>query len=302
MTSATATNTIALFARLLVSLFAKKYIMRKIIIMTFCLLATLSAAALDRLYINDFTISPGETKMVEIMLDNDSAYTNLQAEILLPEGLTIEQEDGEYLFDLTSRKGSDHTISSTTLSSGAIRILVTSPNLYTFGGNNGAIVTFNIIADSTFAGSKSIEMKNILATDEDRVLHHFPNATCTVTKYEPVTVTSLMTTSCDIPMGAKVKFNVGVNPDNAENKTLIWTSSDNSVATVAPDGTIETHEMGTVTVTATTTDGTNLAINYIINVTEAQQSGQPVNPLDVNGDGHVTTADITMIYNYLLGN
>ena len=266
------------------------------------MLATLSAAALDRLYINDFTISPGETMTVEIMLDNDSAYTNLQADIYLPEGLTIEQEDGDYIFNLTDRKGSDHTITSAVLSSGAIRILITSPTLKTFSGNSGAIATFNIIASSAFDGSKTIEMKNILATDEERVLHHFPNNTCTVTKYEPVVVTTLITISCDIPQGVKVKFNVGVTPDNAENPTLAWSSSDETIATVTLDGIIETLAQGTVTITATTTDGTNITANYVINVTEAQQSQPTSNPLDVDGDGYVTTADITMIYNYLLGN
>ena len=50
------------------------------------------------------------------------------------------------------------------------------------------------------------------------------------------------------------------------------------------------------------TDGTNLAINYIINVTESQLPQPQGNPLDVNGDGDVTAADITLIYNHLLGN
>lgn len=275
--------------------------MKKIFLMTICLMATLSVAALDRFYINDFTINASETKMVEIMLDNDSAYTNLQADIYLPEGLTIEQEDNDYIFTLTDRKGNDHTLASAVLSSGAIRIFITSQSLNTFGENSGALVTFNIIADSTFTGSKAIEMKNIMATDEDRVIHYFPNTACTVTKYEPVVVTSLATMSCDIPLGVKVKFNVGVNPDNAENQTLTWTTSDESIATVASDGTIETIAMGNVTITATTTDGTNLAINYAINVTEAQQSEPSGNPLDVNGDGYVTSSDITKIYNYLLG-
>lgn len=274
--------------------------MKKILFIILCLLATASATALDQLYINDFTISPGETKVVEIMLDNDSAYTNLQADIYLPEGLSIEHEDGEHLFSLTSRKGSDHTIANATLSSGAIRIYITSQGLNTFGGNSGALITFNITADNSFTGSKIIEIKNIMATDQDRMLHHFPNTACTVTKYEPVVVSSLLTTSCDIPQGVKVKFNVGVSPDNAENNTLAWTSSDETIATVATDGTIETIAMGTVTITATTTDGSNLAINYIVNVTEAQQTGPQGNPLDVNSDGDVTAADITMIYNYLL--
>ena len=256
----------------------------------------------DCFYINDFSINPGETKLIEINLDNDSVYTALQADIYLPEGLTIEQEDGDYLFELTDRKGRDHTIASTMLSNGAIRILIASQTLKTFKNNSGALVTFNIIADNSFSGPKTIQMRNIIATDDARVKHYFPNTTCTVTSggsTGPVNVTSLVTTSCDIPKGVKVKFNVGVNPSNAENKTLAWTSSNENIATVDANGLIETLEMGTVTITATTTDGSNIAISYVINVTEAQQSG---NSLDVNGDGYVTSADITVIYNYILGN
>ena len=266
------------------------------------MVASLSAAAVDTFYINDFTINPGETKLIEINLDNDSVYTALQADIYLPEGLTIEQEDGDYLFELTDRKGRDHTIASTMLSNGAIRILIASQTLKTFKNNSGALVTFNIIADNSFSGPKTIQMRNIIATDDARVKHYFPNTTCTVTSggsTGPVNVTSLVTTSCDIPKGVKVKFNVGVNPSNAENKTLAWTSSNENIATVDANGLIETLEMGTVTITATTTDGSNIAISYVINVTEAQQSG---NSLDVNGDGYITSADITVIYNYILGN
>lgn len=254
----------------------------------------------DCFYINDFSINPGETKLVEINLDNDSVYTALQADIYLPEGLTIEQEDGDYLFDLTSRKGRDHTIASTMLSSGAIRILVASQSLKTFKNNSGALVTFNIIADNSFSGPKTIEIKNIIATDDARVKHYFPNTTCTVNVGgQAVPVASIETASYDIPKGMRAKFNVRVNPSNATNKTLAWTSSNSSIATVAADGTIETLEMGTVTITATTTDGSNFSLSYVINVTEPQS--QPAgNPLDVNGDGHVTSTDITVIYNYLL--
>ena len=148
-------------------------------------------------------------------------------------------------------------------------------------------------------------MRNIIATDNARVKHYFPNTTCTVTgggiTPGPIQVTSLATTSCEIPQGIKVKFNVGISPSNSENQTLAWSTSDPSIATVAADGTIETLEMGTVTITATTTDGSNIAVNYVINVTESQS--QPAgNSLDVNGDGAVTSADITAIYNHLLGN
>ena len=260
----------------------------------------------NRFYINDFDINAGETKGLEIMLDNTVALTAIQADLYFPEGLNVEQEDGDYLFDLTDRKGRNHTISSTMLSSGAIRILISSQTLKEFSGNSGALVTFNVIADPTFSGKHEILMKNILASEADQTEHTLPDVTCVINGGGdnpgpgPVTVTSLATTSCEIPQGIKVKFNVGISPSNAENQTLAWSTSDPSIATVAADGTIETLEMGTVTITATTTDGSNIAVNYVINVTESQS--QPAgNSLDVNGDGYVTGSDVTMIFNYILG-
>ena len=37
--------------------------------------AVLCAAATDRFYIEDFTIAPGETKTVSILLENEATYT-----------------------------------------------------------------------------------------------------------------------------------------------------------------------------------------------------------------------------------
>lgn len=143
-----------------------------------CAVSALCVTARDRLYINDFTINPGETKQVEIQLDNDTAYTALQADIFLPNGLTIEQADGEYSFALTSRKRSDHTITSTRLGNGAIRFFVTSQSLKTFRGNSGAVVVFNIVADNSFAHYNTIEMRNVIAGEPSLTMHHLPSTSC----------------------------------------------------------------------------------------------------------------------------
>ena len=150
--------------------------MKRIISIVLCVTALLGATAQDRFYINDFNIEAGETKQVEIMLDNAITYTALQADIILPEGLSIEQEDGEYIFDLTDRKARNHTISSTTLSNGAIRILIASQTLKVFSGNSGALVTFNIIASEAFSGYGVIEINNILASETDLTEHPLPDA------------------------------------------------------------------------------------------------------------------------------
>lgn len=152
--------------------------MRRSIIFVLCAVAALCVAARDRLYINDFNINPGETKQVEIQLDNDTAYTALQADIYLPEGLTIEQEDGEYVFELTSRKARNHTVTSVMLPNGALRFMITSQTLKEFSGNSGAVLTFNLSADDSFNGYKIIELRNIIANEANLAMHYLPNSSC----------------------------------------------------------------------------------------------------------------------------
>lgn len=52
-----------------------------------------------------------------------------------------------------------------------------------------------------------------------------------------------------------VKLVATVKPDEAENKELVWSSSDPSVAEVAQDGTVTPKKVGNTDITAKTTDG-----------------------------------------------
>lgn len=265
------------------------------------MVAAMTATAQDRLYINDFELAGGETKTIEIQLDNTTVFTALQADIFLPEGLSIEQEDGDYLFDLTDRKARNHTISSQLLSSGAIRILIASQTLKEFSGNSGALVTFNIIADANATGTKKISMNNIIASTADRVEYRLDDTECNVTisgSAPEKKVTALVTTSVDIPQGLTIRFNVGVNPADADNTTLEWTTSDATKATVDSDGNISLLEQGQVTITATTTDGSDIALDYVINITEAQSTGISY---DLNQDGSVNVGDVGALYMVILG-
>ena len=144
------------------------------------LVVTLCANATDRFYIEDFEIAPGETRTVNILLDNETVYTAFQTDIYMPEGLTIEQEDGDYIFDLTSRKANDHTIMSQLRPDGTIRIAVFSMNVKAIKGNSGAVITFNLIAADDYMGPATIELKNSIFTtvDGDEVI--FANEICTL--------------------------------------------------------------------------------------------------------------------------
>ncbi len=61
--------------------------MKRLLSLTIGLIVALWCAAIDRFYIEDFTISSGETRTISILLENEIEYTAFQSDIYLPEGL-----------------------------------------------------------------------------------------------------------------------------------------------------------------------------------------------------------------------
>lgn len=155
--------------------------MKRAIILSMAVVAVLCAAATDRFYIEDFTIAPGETQTVSIMLDNERTYTAFQTDIYMPAGLTIEMEDGDYIFDLTDRKARDHMIASQPQPYGAIRVISYSNGINPFKGNSGALVTFNITASTDLTGPTTIALRNTLFTTTAGVEIQLDNEDCIVT-------------------------------------------------------------------------------------------------------------------------
>lgn len=144
-------------------------------------MVAVGAAAMDRFYIEDFTIAPSQTQTVSIILDNEIAYTAFQTDIYLPEGLTIEQEAGDYIFDLTTRKSRDHIIASQIQADGSIRVMSYSNRINAYSGNSGALVTFNVTASADFVGPATIWLKNTLFTTTEGTEIPFPDEECIVT-------------------------------------------------------------------------------------------------------------------------
>ena len=62
-----------------------------------------------------------------------------------------------------------------------------------------------------------------------------------------------------------VKLNVTVLPETTTVKDVTWSTSDETVATVE-NGVVTAHKVGTATITATTTDGTNLSASCEVTV------------------------------------
>lgn len=121
----------------------------------------------DRIYINDFTISAGETKEIEICMANSAAYTAFQCDIYLPKGLNYVVEDDEYIVDLSDRKSRSHTIATSLQPDGALRVVAFSSKNANFTGNDGALMILPIVADQTLEKDLEISVKNNLFVSEN---------------------------------------------------------------------------------------------------------------------------------------
>ncbi|MBQ6302047.1 MAG: Ig-like domain-containing protein [Bacteroidales bacterium] len=83
-------------------------------------------------------------------------------------------------------------------------------------------------------------------------------ATCAVTvmaKTVSVTGVSLNNTSLTMTEGETQSLVANVTPENATDKSLSWSSSNNSVATISSDGQVTAVSAGTATITVKTNDG-----------------------------------------------
>lgn len=87
-------------------------------------------------------------------------------------------------------------------------------------------------------------------------------------KKKPIKVSSIVVSpaSVRVQTGATVKLAATILPANATDSSLSWKSSDTSVATVGKDGLVTAVSDGTVTITATTNDGSNISSSCKITI------------------------------------
>ena len=109
----------------------------------------------------------------------------------------------------------------------------------------------------------------------------------------PVESIELSQTSATLTAGETMKITATVKPDNATEKQVVWTSSDETICLISQSGMLVGIAEGTATITATSEDG-KIKAECIIKI-----NARPDASKDVNNDGSVDTQDVLDIYQYM---
>ena len=120
----------------------------------------------DCLSIDNFSIKAGETRTIELALNNSQPYIAMQYDITLPEGLTLLDAT-----ETTSRTA-DHQFASLLDENGlTTHMLAYSMNNAQMAGSEGAVARLQVRADQAVASSATITISNVLfvTPDNERV-------------------------------------------------------------------------------------------------------------------------------------
>ena len=154
---------------------------------------------------------------------------------------------------------------------------------YTFH-NLGETLTLNAVVSPSNATDKGIEWSSdneaVASVDNGKVTglsngtavitvttdDGAKSASCVVTVSQYVTSISLDKTSMSLEAGQTGTITATVGPDSAQDKSIIWSSSDESVATVDAEGVVSALSEGTAFINATAKDGSGVAAQCKVSV------------------------------------
>lgn len=201
----------------------------------------------------------GDYESMDIGIYNSSQILGIQMDIVMSEGLRVATEEGgsyragKWPYVLTDWEFAINEIAPQVyrLISYSYQSSI-SGNIYPFEYYNGNIfyLKLDIVGE---AAKYEIEIENVLITDYLLREHSLDNVNCFVTvpaiEIDAQSIT-LSASSLNLHIGDIWELTATVLPENANDKTVIWSSSDTSVVTIDQNGLITAVSVGNATITA----------------------------------------------------
>lgn len=226
-------------------------------------------------------LSPTRTGYTFLGWYLDSNFENLlDQNILYAQALTIYAgwRANEYTITYYLDGGLNDESNPLTYTYGSsLTLLPPTREEYDFVGwylNSSMTIPFNGITETTIG--------NIILYAKWRSLNDVPVESITL-RYDVIGLSSVTAT---------YQLEATVLPEEATNKTLLWTSSNTSIATVNSTGLVSAKARGSTTITATSNNGINVTArvtiyyaldSYVVNELEPNGSTSLADPILVNG-------------------
>ena len=194
---------------------------------------------------SDFEARPGRNVVVDFSISGTNEMIALQFNLSLPEGFSLsEYGEGENLTVGGVKTG--HEMKVVPLENGDYLIVLYNMYLNTFNETLSFSMTLKASEDS---GIKEGRIYNVRMSTVDAQSHICEGVSFKAAVGKPINGITLDQTVATLTEGETLTLKATVSPDDATDKTVTWSTSDASVATVA-DGVVTAVAAGTATITA----------------------------------------------------
>ena len=226
-------------------------------------------------------ISPEVSKAFSLELSNESEMTAFQMDVVLPNGLSLDLSKTR----LTGRCG-NHQLQTKLLGNGKVRIICMSSDNTSISGNIGSVIDLWIKAEKGIAGNQIVKLENIIFSDvKARTYRMDPFSFVVDVKYVPATSVSISESNMQLEVSDSRLLTASLLPENCTDKTILWKSDNEKVATVSDNGMIIARSAGQCSIIAFTADNL-IQAKCVVTVVKIPLTAHVANTTKVYGDAN----------------
>ena len=226
-------------------------------------------------------ISPEASKAFSLELSNESEMTAFQMDVVLPNGLSLDLSKTR----LTGRCG-NHQLQTKQLGNGKVRIICMSSDNTSISGNIGSVIELWIKAEKSIAGNQIVKLENIIFSDvKARTYRMDPLSFVVDVKYVPVSSVSISESNIQLEVSDSRQLTASLLPENCTDKTILWKSDNEKVATVSDNGMIIARSAGQCSIIAFTADNL-IQAKCVVTVVKIPLTAHVANTSKVYGDAN----------------
>ena len=226
-------------------------------------------------------ISPEVSKAFSLELSNESEMTAFQMDVVLPNGLSLDLSKTR----LTGRCG-NHQLQTKQLGNGKVRIICMSTDNTSISGKIGSVIDLWIKAEKGIAGNQIVKLDNIIFSDvKARTYRMDPFSFVVDVKYVPATSVSISESNIQLEVSDSRQLTASLLPENCTDKTILWKSDKEKVATVSDNGMIIARSAGQCNIIASSADDL-IQAKCAVTVTKIPLTAHVANTTKVYGDAN----------------